>query len=168
MQMRSQKRAIPNQEKWPWLVGNDPLVLTHRNRDKTAGTFQTTFSIAFSWIKMYDFRLKFHWSLFLRVKLTILQQWFRWWLGAVQATSHYLNQWWLDYRRIYASRGLNELTAEYPVTLQLISLFYGNYFIELGMKCHYLALNIIITVLPKCSLISLIMLMKVWTHTAFV
>ena len=27
----------------------------------------------------------------------------------VQATSHYLNQWWLDYRRIYASCGLNEL-----------------------------------------------------------
>ena len=31
------------------------------------------------------------------------------WLGAVQATSHYLNQWWLVYRRIYASLGLNEL-----------------------------------------------------------
>ena len=29
---------------------------------------------------------------------------------AGQATSHYLNQWWLDYRRIYASLGLNELT----------------------------------------------------------
>ena len=27
-----------------------------------------------------------------------------------QATSHYLNQWWLDYRRLYASLGLNELT----------------------------------------------------------
>ena len=26
-----------------------------------------------------------------------------------QAPSHYLNQWWLDYRRIYASLGLNEL-----------------------------------------------------------
>ena len=26
-----------------------------------------------------------------------------------QATIHYLNQWWLDYRRIYASLGLNEL-----------------------------------------------------------
>ena len=28
----------------------------------------------------------------------------------MQATNHYLNQWWLDYRRIYASLGLNELT----------------------------------------------------------
>ena len=27
----------------------------------------------------------------------------------VQATSHYLNQWWLVYRRIYASLGLSEL-----------------------------------------------------------
>ena len=30
-------------------------------------------------------------------------------LGAVQATSHYLNQWWLYYRRICESLGLNEL-----------------------------------------------------------
>ena len=35
--------------------------------------------------------------------------WFRQWLGADQATSHYLNQWWLIYWRIYASLGLNEL-----------------------------------------------------------
>ena len=40
----------------------------------------------------------------------IFQHWFREWLGAVQATSHYLNQWWLVYWRIYASLGLNELT----------------------------------------------------------
>ena len=30
------------------------------------------------------------------------------WIGAEQATSHYLNQWWLVYCRIYASLGLNE------------------------------------------------------------
>ena len=70
---------------------------------------QTTFSNAFSWMKMFEFRLKFHWSLFLRFQLTIFQHWFRYWLGAVQATSHYLNQWWLVYWRIYASLGLNEL-----------------------------------------------------------
>ena len=58
---------------------------------------------------MFEFWLKFHWSLFLGVQLTISQHWFRWWLGADQATSHYLNQWWLDYRRKYASLGLNEL-----------------------------------------------------------
>ena len=33
------------------------------------------------------------------------------WLGADQATSHYLDQWWLINWRIYASLGLNELTT---------------------------------------------------------
>ena len=33
-----------------------------------------------------------------------------------QATSHYLNQWWSVYWRIYASLGLNELNW-YPLTL---------------------------------------------------
>ena len=32
---------------------------------------QTTFSNAFSWMKMFEFRLKIHWSLFPRVELTI-------------------------------------------------------------------------------------------------
>ena len=35
---------------------------------------------------------------FPKVQLTIFQHWLRWWLDAVQATSHYLNQWWLFYR----------------------------------------------------------------------
>ena len=60
--------------------------------------------------QMLEIRLIFHWSLFLRVEFTILHHWFTLWLGAYQATSHYLNQWWLDYRCIYASLGLNELT----------------------------------------------------------
>ena len=38
--------------------------------------WQTTFSSAFSWIKMFEFLLKCHWSLFLRVELTIFQNWF--------------------------------------------------------------------------------------------
>ena len=32
---------------------------------------------AFSSMKMFEFRLKFHWSLFRRIQLTIFQQWFR-------------------------------------------------------------------------------------------
>ena len=75
-----------------------------------AAVFQTTFLNGFSWIKIYEFRLKFLWSLFLGAQLTIYQHWFRKWLGADQATSHYLNQWWLIYWRIYASLGLIELT----------------------------------------------------------
>ena len=78
-------------------------------RDKMVAIFQKTFSNTFSWMKMYEFQLRFHWSLFLRVKLTLLQHWFRLWLGADQATSHYLNQWWLVYWCIYVSLGLNSL-----------------------------------------------------------
>ena len=88
--------------------------LTHWGRDKMAAVSQTTFSNAFSWMKMIEFRLRFYWSLFPRVQLIIFQHWFRWWLGAGQATSHYLNQWWLVYWRIYTSLGLNELTKLVP------------------------------------------------------
>ena len=93
----------PNLMKW------SSVILTHWGRERMAAISQTTYSNAFLWMKIYEFRLKFHWSLFPRVQLTIFQHWFRWWLGADQATSHYLNQWWSDYRPIYASLGLNEL-----------------------------------------------------------
>ena len=84
--------------------------LTHWGQDKMAAISQTTLSNSFSWMKIFQFRIKFDWSLFLRFQFTIFQHWFRWWLGAGQATSHYLNQWWSVYWRIYASLGLNELT----------------------------------------------------------
>ena len=57
-----------------------------------AAIFQTTFSNAFSWMKMYRFRLRFHWSLFPRGQLTVFRHWFRECLVAGQATTHYLNQ----------------------------------------------------------------------------
>ena len=47
--------------------------LTQWGRDKMAAIFQTTFSNAFSWMKMFKFQLRFHWSLFQRVQLTIFQ-----------------------------------------------------------------------------------------------
>ena len=53
------------------------IVLTHWGRDKKDAISQTTFSSAFSWMKMHEFRLIFHWSLFLRGPLTISQHWFR-------------------------------------------------------------------------------------------
>ena len=68
--------------------------LTHWGLDKMDAISQTTLSKAFSWIKMLEIRLIFHWSLFLRVKSTIL---------------HYLNQWWSVHWRKYVSLGLNEL-----------------------------------------------------------
>ena len=74
------------------------VILTHWGRDKMAAIFQTKFSNAFSWVKMYEFRLRFHWSLFPMVQLTIC---------------HYLNQWCLVYWRIQASLGLNELIQDW-------------------------------------------------------
>ena len=84
-------------------------VLTHWGRDQIDAISQTTFSNAFPWLKMFQFRFNFYWHLLLGVQSIIFQHCFRWWLGAFQATSHYLNQWWIVYRRIYASLGLNEL-----------------------------------------------------------
>ena len=62
---------------------------------------------------MYEFQLRLHGRLFLRVRLTLFQHWFRQWPGAGQATSHCLNKWWLAYGRIYASLGLNAFTHCY-------------------------------------------------------
>ena len=85
------------------------ISLTHWGPGEMNNISQMTFSNIFSSMKMFELRLKFHWSLFPRVQLPIFQHWFGKWLGADQAPSHYLNQWWLGYRCIYASLGLNEL-----------------------------------------------------------
>ena len=47
--------------------------LTNWGWEKTADILQTTFSNAFSWMKIFAF----DWGLFLRVQSTIMQQWFR-------------------------------------------------------------------------------------------
>ena len=46
-------------------------------------TWLQTVSNAFSWMKMYEFRLQFQtgWSLFLRFQLTIFQHWFRYYIA---------------------------------------------------------------------------------------
>ena len=65
--------------------------LTHGGREKNC--------LHFPWLQMhfvnktYIFRLRFCWSLLLCFQLMIFQHWFKYWLGVVQATSHYLNQW---------------------------------------------------------------------------
>ena len=50
---------------------------THRGRDKMDAIFQTTFSSVFSWMKMCDIRLKFHWCLFLGPPLVQIMAWRR-------------------------------------------------------------------------------------------
>ena len=52
-------------------------LLTLWGPDKIVVISKTTFSNTFSWMKIYEFRLRFHWSLFLRVQLIIFQYWFR-------------------------------------------------------------------------------------------
>ena len=145
---------------------------------------QTTFRSAFSWMKMFEFRLKFHWSLFLRVQLTIFRHRFRKWLGAVQATSHYLNQWWLDYRRIYASLGLNELNSTLVllpsvviVACHLVIILgtafpipYRSYRITLQLKNRVLvagnswsdSVSVVIILMPECPVGQVIHVM--WYH----
>ena len=92
--------------KWRMTVYN----LTHGGQDKMVTILQTAFSNRFSRMKMYEFQLKFHWSLFLKVKLTTYHHhWFRYWLEASEATNNYQKQWWLVNQCIYVSLGCNGL-----------------------------------------------------------
>ena len=50
-----------------WIVLVNRNSLTHWGRDKMADISQTTFSNAFTWMKIHQFRLIFHWSLFLLI-----------------------------------------------------------------------------------------------------
>ena len=106
------------------------MILTHWGQDKMDAILQMTFPSAFSCMKMFEFRFEFHWSVCLRVQSTIFQHWCRLWLGADQATIHYLNQWSLYYRRIFASFSLNELTWAARCVLP-------------GTRLHRLFLNIV-------------------------
>ena len=53
------------------------VCLSHWSRDKIADISQAGYSNVFSWMKTYEFRLIFYWSLSLRVQLTISQHRFR-------------------------------------------------------------------------------------------
>ena len=70
--------------------------LTHSGRDEMDKTLQTIFSKAFFLMIFYKFLLRFNWDLIPIIQLTIFQHWFRYRLGAGQAPSHYLSQWWLS------------------------------------------------------------------------
>ena len=54
--------------RWQAIIWNDDRLVywvLHWGRDKMADIFQTAFWNGFSWMKMYEFRLKSHWNLFL-------------------------------------------------------------------------------------------------------
>ena len=98
--------------------------LTQWGLDKMADIFQTIFSSAFSWIKMYLATIEF--SLILVASgpinntsaLVKIMAWRR------PGDSHYLNQWWLIYRRIYASFGPNELMSMFAIVATGIGWIY--------------------------------------------
>ena len=54
------------------------LILTHWYRDKITGILQTTFSDEFSWMKMYQFRWRFHPVLFPINNIPLLAQIMAW------------------------------------------------------------------------------------------
>ena len=62
---------------WSMKQNINQISLTHLSLDKMAAISHTTFKHAFSRMKCFVFRSEFHWSLFLRVQLTIRQQWLR-------------------------------------------------------------------------------------------
>ena len=55
----------------------DNRMLTHLPLDNMDTISQLVHSNAFLWMRTFVFCLEFHWSLFLRVQLTISQHWFR-------------------------------------------------------------------------------------------
>ena len=99
--------------KWQWwlIAINECVIfsvcgtLTHWGRDKVDTISQTTSSNIIYWMKMYEFPPNFIDVCSQGSNLQYPS------IGseAVLATSHYRNQWWLVYRRVNASLGLNEL-----------------------------------------------------------
>ena len=85
-------------------------LLTHWDRAKKATILQMTFSNAYSWMKKYELRWRFHWNLFPRVQVTIFPHWFCKWHDIEQATNHYLNYWW---SHIYASLDCNKVNESF-------------------------------------------------------
>ena len=100
------------------LYGMDSCVIwftasswTYWGRDKVDIISQTMLWNVYSSMEIFKFWLKCHWSLPIRVQLTILQHWYSKWLGDVQTASHYLNQWWLVCRITIGHPFLVELSA---------------------------------------------------------
>ena len=75
------------------------VLLTHWRPDKMHKNLQTTFSNAFSWMKMIVFLLKFHWNLFPKGPINDIPALVD--IMACQATNHYLNQWWPSFTDAY-------------------------------------------------------------------
>ena len=73
--------------------------------------------------EMFRVLMQFHWRLFLRIQLAIIQHWFRKWLLACSATSHYLNHCWpSSLTHVCGTRGY-ELIGTFVTNRYLIRIF---------------------------------------------
>ena len=88
------RRILDSDYNMQFMHCNTWITLTHWGRDKMDTISQTTFWSAFSWMKMFEFRFKFHWSLFLKVQFNYIPAlvWIMAWPRP--GKSHYLKQWW--------------------------------------------------------------------------
>ena len=70
----SQVRSHYTKQWWPTQLAYEyfhrQISLTHLSLDKMTVISQTTFSDTFSWMNIFVFCSKFHWSLFLKFQLT--------------------------------------------------------------------------------------------------
>ena len=80
--------------------------VTYWGRDNMAVISQTIFSHAFSWNESVWISINISLKFVPKGQINHIP-------ALVQATSHYLNQSLYDYRRIYASLGLNELNITF-------------------------------------------------------
>ena len=68
--------CVPTTRVWKYLSS----IINNTNSSaprKMAAISQTTYPKAFSWMKSFIFWFEFHWSLFLRIQLTMCEHWFR-------------------------------------------------------------------------------------------
>ena len=106
------------------------FTLTYWGQDKMSASLQMTLSIAFSWMRMLEFRLKSYWSLFLRVQLTSIGS-----DNGLASTRHRAIIWTkddLDYWCIYVSLSLNESIVANNIFRTLIKRAQGRR--KFGMK----------------------------------
>ena len=85
------------------------LSLPHWGRNKMTAIFQTTFSHDFFLMKRREFRLRFHWRLFLGVQSTLFRQCIDNGLAPVRRQAIIWTNDGLVYWHKHASLGLNEL-----------------------------------------------------------
>ena len=113
----------------PYAIGNVILDqnLTQWGQDEIDNISQTTFSDVFSSMKMFEFRLTFHLSLFVQVQLTILVPIMSWCRPGDKPLSEPMM---VSYRCIYASFGLNEL---------MIWMYHNIYCLWQRVSCQFWA-----------------------------